>query len=136
MNEHETRAGLAVTPGYEYARRVGDQLFVAGQVPHDSEGQIVGINDSCSQAAQCLHNLNTLLSVHGFCANDIQRIVVYVVGEPEQLARAWSGVDKWFAGRVPPATLLGMASLGHSGQLVEVDATVVKDPALANGGDA
>ena len=39
MNEAELEAGLAETPRYRYAERVGKQLFVAGQVPHDSEGQ-------------------------------------------------------------------------------------------------
>ncbi len=126
MNESERAAGLAMTPGYEYARRVGNQLHVAGQVPHDAEGQLVGINDPHAQAMQCLRNLSTLLAVHGFSIGDVQRLVVYVVGQHEDLARAWNGVTEWFSGQVPPATLLGVACLGHKWQLVEVDATVVK----------
>lgn len=128
MNSLERSAGLAATPGYEYARRVGDQLLVAGQVPHDATGRLVGSGDPRAQALQCLQNLNTLLAVHGFTRSDIQRLVVYVVGSPEALASAWSGVTGWFAGPTPPATLLGVASLGHAGQMVEVDATVIKAP--------
>ncbi len=130
MNELERTAGLAATPGYAYARRTGNQLHVAGQVPHNSAGQLVGVMDPLVQAAQCLSNLNTLLSVHSFSTGDIQRLVVYVVGEQENLTRAWAGVQQWFSGTVPPATLLGVACLGHPGQLVEVDATVIKIAAL------
>lgn len=126
MNELERAAGLAATPGYEYARRIGNQLHVAGQVPHNSAGQLVGAMDALAQAAQCLNNLNTLLSVHGFATGDIQRLIVYVVGEQENLTKAWFGVQQWFSGTVPPATLLGVACLGHPGQLVEVDATVIR----------
>jgi enamine deaminase RidA (YjgF/YER057c/UK114 family) len=57
MNEAEIKAGLAVTPGYRYAEKVGNQLFVAGQVPHDADGQLVGIDDPHTQSSQCLDNL-------------------------------------------------------------------------------
>ena len=126
MNSIEITAGLAATPGYEYARRIGDQLLVAGQVPHDSAGSLVGPEDPHTQAVQCLQNLSALLALHGFAGSDVQRLVVYVVGPHAALASAWSGVKGWFSGRTPPATLLGVAALGHSGQLVEIDATVIK----------
>jgi enamine deaminase RidA (YjgF/YER057c/UK114 family) len=127
MNDAEQAAGLAQTPQYKYAERIGDQLFVAGQVPHNAEGQLVGA-DPAAQATQCLANLQTLLNVHGFATSDIRRLVIYVVGEQPNLPIAWSAVRDWFGGQVPPATLLGVASLGYSGQLVEIDATIIKSP--------
>ncbi len=36
------------------------------------------------------------------------------------------GKQLFVAGQVPPATLLGIANLGYVGQLVEIDATVIK----------
>ncbi|MFK7964898.1 MAG: RidA family protein [Burkholderiaceae bacterium] len=80
MNEAEVAAGLAPTPGYRYADRIGSQLFVAGQVPHDKDGQIVAIDDPHGQATQCLDNLLLLLSTHKFAVADIRRLTVYVVG--------------------------------------------------------
>jgi enamine deaminase RidA (YjgF/YER057c/UK114 family) len=126
MNEAEQAAGMPGTPQYQYARRVGNQLFIAGQVPHDSQGQLVGVGNSLVQASQCLHNLSLVLSVHGFSMADVRQLVVYVAGEQEQLSAAWKATTEFFAGRVPPATLLGVARLGYPGQLVEVGATVVK----------
>ena len=126
MNEPEQAAGLAPTPGYRYARRVGQELYVAGQVPHDSTGRLVGERDPYGQSVQCLHNLALLLQVHGFSLDDVQRLVIYVVGQRSGLPAAWKAVTERFFGQVPPATLLGVACLGHEGQLVEMDATVIK----------
>jgi enamine deaminase RidA (YjgF/YER057c/UK114 family) len=125
MNEPEIAAGLSKTAKYRYAQRVGNQLFVSGQVPLGTDGELVGANNASSQATQCLRNLELLLSVHNFSITDIRQLVVYVVGEQIQLHEAWLAVANWFSDEVPPATLLGVARLGYDGQLVEVDATVV-----------
>ena len=126
MNELETQAGLAQTPGYRYASVVGSSLHVAGQVPHNADGELIGAGNPSAQAHVCLDNLVTLMAVHGFDIGDVQRLVVYVVGDQQTLAEAWAGVREWFDGEVPPATLLGLASLGHPDQLVEVDATILR----------
>jgi enamine deaminase RidA (YjgF/YER057c/UK114 family) len=127
MNEAELAAGLPATPHYRYAQRMGNQLFLAGQVPNDAHGQIVGADDPFVQTQQCMNNLTTVMSVHGFAASDIRRLVIYVVGESANLSAAWKAVMKFFNKDVPPATLLGVARLAYPGQLVEVDATVLKE---------
>lgn len=126
MNEAERAAGLPSTPQYQYAQRLGNQLFVAGQVPHDTHGQLVGLDDPYAQSLQCLSNLNIVLAVHGFSTSDVRQLVVYVVGGQANLSAAWKAVVDSFDGQVSPATLLGVASLGHAGQLVEIHATVLK----------
>lgn len=126
MNEAEIKAGLPATPQYQYAQRIGEQLFVAGQVPNDALGHIVAPGDARAQAEQCLLNLRTVLAVHGFVMSDIRKLLVYVVGDQAALSSGWAGVSEFFGGAVPPATLLGVARLGYEGQLVEVDATVIK----------
>lgn len=126
MNEAERAAGLPATAQYHYAERVGNQLFVAGQVPHDSQGHVVGLDDPHAQALQCLGNLNAVLAVHGFSTSDVRQLVVYVVGGQANLSAAWKAVADSFGGQAPPATLLGVADLGYAGQLVEVHATVLK----------
>lgn len=128
MNEEETAAGLGATSNYRYADVVGNQLFVAGQVPHDAEANLVGVDDAGQQAVQCLENLAKLLTVRGFTIKDLRQLTVYVVGEHENLLAAWAAVAEWFGQEVPPATLLGVNLLGYSEQLVEVDAVVVREP--------
>ncbi len=126
MNDAEVRAGLAQTPGYRYADVVGDRLFVAGQVPLDESAGLVGPEDPRRQVAMCLDNLGILVGVHGFNLVDVRHLTIYVVGEHDHLSAAWEAVTDWFASEVPPATLLGVNLLGHRGQLVEIDATVVR----------
>ena len=127
MNTLEIQAGLAATPGYRYAESIGNQLFVAGQVPQDGNGNLVGLDHPQAQATQCLQNLRTLIELHGFRDRDIRHLTIYVVGDRSDLVDAWQAVTTWFDNTVPPATLLGVAQLGHDNQLVEIDATVIRN---------
>lgn len=126
MNESEIAAGLAPTPGYRYADRSGSQLFVAGQVPLDRSGVLVGPGSPAEQSAQCLDNLRTLVEVYGFTIGDVRQLKIYVVGPRQHLLDAWGAVVDWFPGPVPPATLLGVNMLGYTDQLVEFDATITR----------
>lgn len=128
MNEDELSAGLAETPLYRYADVVGAELFVAGQVPLDACGELVGVDDPALQTTQCLNNLRTLVETHDFALTDVRRLTIYVVGEHQNLLDAWDAVTAWWSNEVPPATLLGVNNLGYSTQLVEVDARVVRLP--------
>ncbi len=126
MNEGEIEAGLAQTPNYRYADRVGNRLFVAGQVPRDGTATLVGEGDPAAQARQCLQNLFTLVEHHGLSRTDIRQLTIYVAGPHQNLLDAWTEVVSCFEMNVPPATLLGVTFLGYVGQLVEVDAVVVE----------
>ena len=107
MNEIEKKAGLPSTAGYIYAKRIKNQLYISRQVPHDASGNVVGENDPYKQTNQCLTNLELLLKTHSFDTSDIQRMVIYVVGDRKNLTIAWSAVNAMFPNGVPPATLLG-----------------------------
>lgn len=124
MNESELKAGLAQTSKYRYADVVGDRLLMAGQVPLDAAGQLVGVGDVTTQTQQCVSNLLTVVRVHGFSRDDIHQLVIYVVGERQNLLDAWQQVTTAFDANVPPATLLGVNQLGYEHQLVEIDARV------------
>ena len=128
MNDGEIAAGLAQTSNYRYADRVGDRLYVAGQVPRDADGILVGADDPAAQTRQCLHNLFTLAAHHGFSGDDIHHLTVYVVGPHQNLLDAWGAVTVCFEMNVPPAALLGVTLLGHVGQLVEIDAMIERGP--------
>jgi enamine deaminase RidA (YjgF/YER057c/UK114 family) len=78
MNERELAAGLAPTPGYRYADRFGDHLHLAGQVPLDAAGALVGAGDVRAPVRQCAKNLFAVVGVHGFGREDIHQLTVYV----------------------------------------------------------
>lgn len=124
MNESEQAAGLAETANYRYADEVGTRLYVAGQVPRDANGALIGRDDPAAQARACLRNLDLLVAHRGFSRQDIHRLTIYVVGPQQHLRDAWGAVTEHFGGDVPPATLLGVALLGYVDQLVEIDAEI------------
>jgi enamine deaminase RidA (YjgF/YER057c/UK114 family) len=125
-SDGERNPGLTARPGYRYADHVGEELFVAGQVPHDADGELVGIEAAGVQARQCLQNLVTLVTHAGFSVGDIHHLTIYVVGDHQNRLDSWRVVTEFFDGDVPPATLLGVAGLGYEHQLVEIDARVTR----------
>jgi enamine deaminase RidA (YjgF/YER057c/UK114 family) len=101
--------------------------FLAGSVPLGPDGALVGPGDPVRQAEQVIANLREQLDAVG---SDLAHVVttdVYVVsGEPAVLSAVWSVVEASGLSTGPhSSTLIGVACLGYSGQLVEITATAV-----------
>ncbi|OIJ69050.1 RidA family protein [Streptomyces mangrovisoli] len=117
-------------PTYSHASVVeaGTKLaFLAGAVPLDEKGAIVGEGDPVRQAEQVIANLREQLGAVG---SDLAHVVatdVYVVGsEPSVLSAVWEVVEASGLSTGPhSSTLIGVACLGYTGQLVEITATAV-----------
>ncbi len=126
--ERRNVPGLVEPPGYTHLATVTDArlVFIAGQVPLDAHGQLVGRNDAVAQARQCLRNLGACLEEAGARPEDVVRTTVYVVaGEAATLGRVWRVLmdDEHSPAVRAPATLLGVAHLGYEGQLIEIECT-------------
>jgi len=119
--------GLAEPPGYRhYAVASGSRLvFTAGAVPLDPTGGLVGADDHEVQTEQVLANLLATLEAAEASPDDVVKTTVYVVGEGREAKVAvWDVVQRSELAAVP-STLVGVASLGYSGQLVEIEAIAV-----------
>jgi len=120
--------GLADPPGYTHLVTVTGArfVFVAGQVPLDEHGRLVGAGDPIAQARQCLRNLAACLAAAGARPEDVVRTTVYVVAEERRtLGRLWRALlDAELSAVIRTATtLVGVAHLGYEGQLVEIECT-------------
>ncbi|MEV0116255.1 RidA family protein [Streptomyces sp. NPDC050844] len=130
-----TVPALFPPPGYAHAAVVeaGARLaFMAGSVPLDPEGNLVGDGDVPRQTAQVIANLDEALRAIGSDLSLVVASTVYVVGdEPGVLSEAWEVVSASALHAGPhTSTLLGTTCLGYRGQLVEITATaVVPEPA-------
>ncbi|MCC5478103.1 RidA family protein [Streptomyces barringtoniae] len=130
MIQRVTVPALFPPPAYAHASVVeaGTKLaFLAGAVPLDAEGEIVGPGDPVQQAEQVIANLREQLAAVG---SDLAHVVatdVYVVSsEPSVLSAVWEVVEASGLSTGPhSSTLLGVACLGYTGQLVEITATAV-----------
>jgi enamine deaminase RidA (YjgF/YER057c/UK114 family) len=125
-----TVPALFPPPTYSHVSVVeaGTRLaFLAGSVPLGPDGALVGPGDPVRQAEQVIANLREQLDAVG---SDLAHVVatdVYVVsGEPAVLSAVWSVVEASGLSAGPhSSTLIGVACLGYTGQLVEITATAV-----------
>lgn len=130
MIQRVTVPSLFPPPAYSHASVVeaGTRLaFLAGSVPLDADGELVGPGDPVRQAEQVVANLREQLAAVG---SDLAHVVstdVYVVGsEPAVLSAVWEVVEASGLSAGPhSSTLIGVACLGYTGQLVEITATAV-----------
>ncbi|WP_239137590.1 RidA family protein [Sphaerisporangium rufum] len=121
-------AELHRTPGYHHITVVeaGRTAFLAGQVPLDPSGALVGPDDLEAQIDQVAANAFAALSAVGAQPDQVVRSVIYVVTtDVAVLGAAWKRLNGSVIGPAftTAATLLGVAQLGFTGQLVEVDLT-------------
>ena len=100
-------------------------LFVAGQVPVDEQGQVVGEGDLEAQVRQTFENVGRVLEQAGMTFENLVQVGVYLT-DMSQL-RTYARVRDEFVNTVePPAsTALGVAGFALPGMMVEVNAIAV-----------
>jgi enamine deaminase RidA (YjgF/YER057c/UK114 family) len=109
-------AYAAVTPR-------GALVFTAGACPIDQQGHVTAPGDYVKQAELAVANLRTALVAAGADFGDVVKTSVYVASaEQSDLVSVWNVVHGAFGEHDAPSTLLGVAALGYSGQLVEIEA--------------
>ncbi|MGZ5128205.1 MAG: RidA family protein [Actinomycetota bacterium] len=117
--------GLATPPGYTHvAIANGTLVFTAGAVPIDADGELVGDGDIEAQTEQVLANLLRQLAAGGAGPDDVVKTTVYVASDHDAMIRVWEVVQRSPIASAP-STLLGVALLGYTGQLVEIEAVAV-----------
>ncbi|MFH9015765.1 RidA family protein [Streptomyces sp. NPDC017943] len=130
MIRRVTVPSLFPPPTYSHASVVeaGTRLaFLAGSVPLDAEGELVGPQDPVRQAEQVIANLREQLDAVGSDPSHVVTTDVYVVSaDPAVLSAVWAVVEASGLSAGPhSSTLIGVACLGYTGQLVEITATAV-----------
>jgi enamine deaminase RidA (YjgF/YER057c/UK114 family) len=131
MNARITRinpAQLHATPGYHHVTVVeaGRTAYLAGQCPLGPAGELVGEGDLAAQIDQVAANALAALAAAGARPEDVVRSVIYVVStETPVLGDAWRRLNAspLALAFTTASTLLGVARLGFTGQLVELDLT-------------
>lgn len=108
---------------FSQAIKVGDTIYVAGQLGHDEKGDLVGM-DFESQVRQTYANIQKLLSMYGASLENLVEEIVFVtnlVGSFESLGTIRNEV---FQGMIPPtSTLVEVSRLALEEQLVEIRCT-------------
>ena len=104
------------------------QVFVAGQVAEDAQGNLVGAGDLAAQARQAFANVGRALAAAQAQPEQVTRITIYVVHHrPEYLPEISEARIALFADHRPTDALLGVETLAEPEYLIEVDAIAVVD---------
>ena len=105
------------------AVRAGDTLFVAGILPVDAEGRLVGDDDVVEQAGFVFGELGRILAAAGATVADVVKITVFLtdVDDRPRINPMRQGV---FGAARPASTLVEVSGLAVPGALIEVDAII------------
>ena len=74
--------------GYAQAVKVGETIYLSGQVSHDEEGNIVGLRDMETQMRQTYANIQKVLSQYGATMDNIVDEVLFVTDMDSAFAAA------------------------------------------------
>jgi enamine deaminase RidA (YjgF/YER057c/UK114 family) len=119
--------GVPQLPGFSTAVKVGNTVYLSGQVPLDSAGVLVGKGDLNAQAVQIFGNMAKVIRAAKGVPADLVQITVYVVGYDTSAAGVVRrAVDPYIEPGVPPAlTIVGVATLPEPGMLIAADGIAV-----------
>jgi len=122
----ESGEGLHPLPWpYSHGWRVGNLLFIAGQVALDEELRLIGPGDAEEQARQVWRNIKVAVEKAGGKLADVVRVSTYVadIGDIDAIMRARR--EFFPDGDYPVATMVEVARLGLPGLLLETEAMAV-----------
>ena len=110
--------------GFSPAAKVGNQVFVAGQVAADENGELVGIGDARAQSEQCFKNVEAALNAAGAGWDDVTKITCFLVNADDYAAYAdvRNGI---FPENGPASSTVIVTALVRPEMLVEVEAFAV-----------
>src|ERR1041384_4459822 len=104
---------------YSHGWKVGNLLFIAGQVALDEELRLIGPGDAEEQARQVWRNIQAVCERAGGKVTDVVRVSTYLadVADIEAVHRARR--EFFPDGDYPVATMVQVAKLGLPGLLLE-----------------
>ena len=107
--------------GYAQAVKVGDTIFLSGQVSHDEKGSIVGIGDMEAQMLQAYANIQKLLALYGATIDSIVDETLYVTDMDAAFAAAVKCRHDIFSGSpIVASTIVQIQRLAFPDLMIEI----------------
>jgi 2-iminobutanoate/2-iminopropanoate deaminase len=107
--------------GYSQAVKVGDTIYLSGQVSHDDKGNIVGVGNMEVQMRQAWANVEKVLAQYGATIDNIVDEVLFVTDIEAALTAAVKVRPEVFGGRpVVASTLVQVPRLAFPELMIEI----------------
>ena len=109
---------------YSHAVKVGNTIYVSGQVSRDKEHRICHKRDFLGQAEMALQNMKDVLEVAGATMQDVVKLNFFM-RHLWDLRRITPIFTKYFGDHIPAMTAVEVVQLWHPHILVEIEAIAV-----------
>jgi enamine deaminase RidA (YjgF/YER057c/UK114 family) len=107
--------------GYAQAVKVGDTIYLSGQVSHDDRGNIIGPGDMEIQMRQAYTNIQKLLAQYGATMENIVDEILFVTDMDAAFAAAVKCREIVFSGTpVVSSTIVQIQRLAFPDLLIEI----------------
>jgi 2-iminobutanoate/2-iminopropanoate deaminase len=107
--------------GYAQAVKVGDTIYVSGQVSHDDRGNIIGPGDMETQMNQAYINVQKVLTQYGATMDSIVDEILFVTDMDAAFATAGKCREKAFSGTpIVASTIVQIQRLAFPDFLIEI----------------
>lgn len=113
---------LAETP-YNHGIVDNGKFYMSGQVPRDSDGNVVG-KDLEAQTRKTFSNIELLLDRVNKDLDDVAKVTVYIMGKQDSLNGYKKVYDEVFSEPYPCQTVIGTVPLGDSPVMIEIEVEV------------
>jgi 2-iminobutanoate/2-iminopropanoate deaminase len=117
--------------GYAQAVKVGDTIYLSGQVSHDDRGNIVGLRDMEAQMRQVYTNIQKVLAQYGATMDNVVDEVLFVTDMDTAFAAAVKCRREVFSGTpVVASTIVQIQRLAFPELLIEIRCVAKLNPSL------
>jgi 2-iminobutanoate/2-iminopropanoate deaminase len=117
--------------GYAQAVKVGDTIYLSGQVSHDDRGNIVGLRDMEAQMRQAYNNTQKVLAQYGATMDNVVDEVLFVTDMDTAFAAAVKCRHEVFSGTpVVASTIVQIQRLAFPDLLIEIRCVAKLKPSL------
>ena len=112
---------------YSQAIKVGDLLFLSGQLPIDARTNEIKGNNIRSQARRCIENISSILRDCGLGLKDVVKTTVYImdINDFPALNEVYT---EHFTAPYPARSTVQVSALPIQGAMVEIEAIACVGP--------
>ena len=110
---------------YSQVGRVGDTLYISGQLGLDERGELVGPGDARAQAAQAWRNLLAILRHYGAGPRHLVKTTTYITHWAYRPLVGEARDEVFPEPPYPPSTLVVVQGLAEPRFLVEIEAIAI-----------
>jgi 2-iminobutanoate/2-iminopropanoate deaminase len=110
--------------GYAQAVRVGETIYLSGQVSHDEQGNVVGAGNMEAQMRQAYENVRKLLGEYGATMANVVDEILFVTDMEAAMPARGKLKDEVYAGKPDVAsTIVQISRLAFPEFIIEIRCT-------------